>query len=181
MSTENCGFNMRSIVFDDHDHMIEIDSQIIDRIFEYRQTDKYHMEAGGVIIGRELKSTGNLIIEEMTEPQFLDKQSRFRFERKDPAHKEYFEELYLKADKTYGYFGEWHTHPESIPDYSATDKRNWIKLYQELPQKHTLYFIIAGIDSVGVWKIERSFSKQPVEVFRSNWNHLLSEVQCREE
>lgn len=172
---------MNNIVFDDYDHKVVIEGQILDRMFQYRQTGILRKEAGGVLIGREIVVTGNLIIERITEPQDLDKQSRFRFERKDLSHMKYFEELYKISDKTYGYFGEWHTHPEKVPNYSGTDKRNWMKLYEGLPQKHALYFIIVGIFSVGVWKLDLSESKQPIRVFLSEWNSLQTKEIYEEE
>lgn len=172
---------MKSVSFNDSGRMIKIEGHILDRIFQYRQTRIFQRESGGVIIGRELKSTGNLIIEEVTEPMRLDKQSRFGFERKDPTHMDCFHKLYELSRATYGYFGEWHTHPEKMPHYSVIDKRNWIKLYKELPQKHALYFMICGTISIGVWKIDLLESDQPIYLFGTEWDDLrLEEHRCEE-
>lgn len=172
---------MKNIMFNDIGHMIKIDGHILDLIFQYRQTGTYQREAGGLLIGRVLESTENLIIEEMTEPMSLDKQSRFGFERKDPAHMDRFQELFTMSHETYGYFGEWHTHPEKVPHYSGIDERNWSKLYRDLPKKHSLYFVIGGTTAVGVWKIDLSKTEHPIYLFGNDWNDLKIEARRCEE
>lgn len=172
---------MKSVSFNDSGHTIKIDGLILDLIYQYLQTGMCQSESGGVLIGRELKSTDNLIIEEITEPMRLDKKSRFGFVRKDPAHMDRFQKLYAMSHETYGYFGEWHTHPEKVPHYSAIDKRNWLKIYRELPQKHALYFLIGGTIAIGIWKVDLSESNQPIYLFGADWKDLRMEERCFEE
>ncbi len=172
---------MKSVMFNDGGHMVKIDGHILDLIFQYRQAELFQREVGGILIGRELESTDNLIIEEMTEPMSSDRQSRFRFERKDPAHMSRFQELYTMSGETYGYFGEWHTHPEKVPKYSGIDKRNWSKLYNGLPQPHALYFVIGGTVAVGVWKMDLTESSLPIYLFGNDWHGLnIEERHCEE-
>lgn len=171
---------MKSVVFDDGSRMVKIDGHILDQIFKYRQIGMLQKEAGGVLVGRELKSTDNLIIEKITEPMDLDKQSRFGFERKDPAHMDRFQELFILSGNTYGYFGEWHTHPEKVPYYSGIDKENWFKLYRELPRKHELIFVIAGTTAIGVWKVDLLLSSQPIYLFAADWDNLQAK-ECYSE
>lgn len=172
---------MKSIAFEDDSKIVKIDSRVFSRIFQYRQTGALHSEAGGVLIGREIESTGNLIIEEMTEPYGLDKRSRFRFERKDPAHLKCFQALFEQSNETYGYFGEWHTHPEENPQYSCIDLRHWSKIYKDLPERHKVFFLIAGINSVGIWEIDYSVSEKPVKMFEADWNYLKKRESISEE
>ena len=164
---------MKSIVFDDRSITIKIDSQVLAHIYQYRQTEVLQKEAGGVLIGRELESTGNLIIEKVTEPKNNDKRSRCRFERRDQEHLEFFQKLYLDSRETYGYFGEWHTHPERIPHYSEIDRRHWNEIFRELPEQHLLLFLIVGIDEIGIWKLDLNAFEQPIKVNETEWISLV--------
>lgn len=163
---------MNSIVISDDGHLVKFDCNIINQIFQYRQTNSNDKEAGGVLIARELKYNENLIIEEMTVPQEMDKRSRFKFERKDIAHVQYFQALYEKSEATYGYFGEWHTHPQNVPVFSVIDRRHWMKIYNDLPEKHGVYFVIAGIEAIGIWKVDLTVSRYPVKVYGSKWEKI---------
>ena len=56
-------------------------------------------------------------------------------------HQEAIDDAFKKSNGEWHYLGEWHTHPEDVPNPSMTDYTSWHKsLKSELP----LILIIAG-------------------------------------
>ena len=73
---------------------IKINNEILEHIYKYRQVTESDLEAGGIVIGREIIENNNLIIEYITEPYSNDRRDKFRFKRIDKRHVEYFESVY---------------------------------------------------------------------------------------
>ncbi|NDO49783.1 hypothetical protein FMM75_10345 [Lachnospiraceae bacterium MD335] len=69
---------------------------------------------------------------------------------KDEKHLLFYQELYEKSNKIYAYIGEWHTHPENIPNYSYIDENNWKKIGR-IMNGGNQYHIIVGIMEIGIW------------------------------
>lgn len=142
-----------SITIELEDKKIKLTSEVINLINSYRQLSLYACEAGGILIGRENKESGNLIIEYATEPFAKDKRTRTSFLRKDNKHVEFYNKLYKEHKGIYAYFGEWHTHPEEVPNYSCMDIRNWRKISQMNEDKEKIYYhVIAGTKDIRVWQ-----------------------------
>ena len=59
------------MIFKDDSRQIEIEEHLLNRMRKYCQNDKKAKEAGGVLVGREVTDTNNLIITHMTEPMLL--------------------------------------------------------------------------------------------------------------
>lgn len=152
------------MIFSDGYRKIEIEDRLIERMLKYRQTKPFLPEAGGVLFGREIIDTDNLIINNMTEPYTNDKRNRFLFHRKDTCHIEYYNKLYNTSGGIVKYVGEWHSHPEELPGYSSLDRREWTKILKKEPSIAPLYFIIIGTKAWRVWKVETQ-RKPPSLVF----------------
>ena len=170
-------------IFSDQQRKIAIEAQIVLQGCYYRQLGWLSKEAGGMLIGREIISTNNLIIDHMTEPMQGDKRSRCRYLRKDSGHIEYFEKLYCENDNIYGYVGEWHTHPENVPSYSFIDYREWDKIVRAKPGNSPIYCLIIGTEKWRVWKVVAT--KKPELVYENDCiTHLESrrkELNCFKE
>lgn len=137
---------------------IKISDDVIKIMTSYMQLDKKDCEAGGILIGRESKETGNIIIEHATKPYKKDKRSRHFFHRRDKSHVDFFNNLYVKYNNIYGYIGEWHTHPEDFPNYSGIDLNNWNKISKMNEDKEKIYYhIIVGNREVRVWEYKYPF------------------------
>ena len=141
------------MIFKDGNRQIEIEEHLLNRMRRYCQNDKKAIEAGGVLVGREVTDTKNLIITHMTEPMKNDRRYRNRFYRKDSGHVLFFQSLYTEFNGIYGYFGEWHTHPEKIPVYSSFDLREWLKISKNRKDTSPLYFLILGTIAWRIWKV----------------------------
>lgn len=95
-------------------------------IFEkYIQKGCGSLEAGGIIIGKENLSNNDLVFVSATEPLKRDIRRKYRFHRKDKGHVTLFNRIYDESRQIHRYIGEWHTHPEKIPNYSGMDLKNW--------------------------------------------------------
>ena len=121
----------KDIIFHDNDRKVKISNESISKIYRYRQTSLKSSEAGGVILGREDISTNNLIIDVVTQPYSKDKRSRYSFLRIDEEHIKIYNKLNQDNKNIYMYIGEWHSHPEYFPNYSAIDYSNWVRICEE--------------------------------------------------
>lgn len=160
------------MIISDDVRKIKIEDRVLELIYVYRQTSIFMKEAGGILVGHEMRSTSNLIIDFATVPMKGDRRKRTRFYRESPLHIDAYNELYTDSGGTDAYFGEWHTHPEKTPDYSSMDCSNWKKIYKELPDKHPLYFIIVGIDSIGIWMLQ-DVEHKPLLLEKESWSNLI--------
>ena len=141
------------IIIDLEDKKIKINESIVKFISCYKQLNRKDCEAGGILIGRENKETGNIIIEYATEPYDKDKRKRTSFYRKDKIHIEYYNRLYEDYNGIYAYIGEWHTHPENYPNYSSVDINSWKKIAKSNKDKEKKYYhLIVGIKEIRVWE-----------------------------
>lgn len=147
------------MIFKDDNRQIEIEEHLLNRMRKYCQIDKKSKEAGGILVGREVTDTNNLIITHMTEPMPGDQRTRYRFFRKDIGHVNCFQNLYSSSGRLYGYFGEWHTHPEKIPVYSSFDLSEWYKILKRRRDTSPLYFLILGTIAWRFWKVEGIHAK----------------------
>lgn len=160
------------MIFNFEGRQIKICNNVLENIIEYLQNNKNSAEAGGVIIGRENISNSNLIIEFVTVPMPGDVRTRNRFYRKDKKHVQFFEELYEKNSEIYAYIGEWHTHPEAIPNYSFIDTKNWKKIGKSAPKNSKQYHIIAGYEAFRIW--EYSYAERKTRIVSTvKWSEVI--------
>lgn len=138
---------------------IKIDDNIITLMKKYIQTSRFSKESGGLLIGRENCSDNNLIIEYITEPFPKDKRKYNRFYRRDEKHIDSYQSLYEFSFQVYAYIGEWHTHHESIPNYSKIDYENWVKIGKESPITKEFYHIIIGNKAFKIWEYDNTHQK----------------------
>lgn len=158
------------MTFSYQDYKIKISKSVLEQIYQYRQVSFFSSESGGVLIGRQIISTGNLVIDHCTVPMPLDVCKRTRYLRKDPKHIEFFTTLRQRENNIYAYVGEWHTHPEHIPSYSSMDLRNWERIGKESSTPH--FHLIAGIRALRIWQY-CPLSNSPYEVKTILWNQVL--------
>ena len=142
--------DFNEIVLSDSGRKLKFTEEIIKMFESYRQVGK-EPEAGGILIGREDKNNGNLIIEYATAPMKKDIRKRYRFYRKDEGHTEYYNKIYKENNGIYAYVGEWHTHPENEPSPSLIDKNNWKKVLNKKGEGE-LFNVIVGIKKIRIWK-----------------------------
>lgn len=134
----------------------KISDEAIERMLKFRQDTDDKNEAGGVLLGRFIIASKNIIIDEVTIPMIGDKSTRYSYVRNAKSHQRIIDNKWLKSNGTCNYLGEWHTHPESYPTPSNTDIENWKdRLGKDSFSSRYLYFIIVGIKELRVWEGDR--------------------------
>lgn len=135
---------------------IKLTGSVIETLQQHKQENKDSKESGGVLLGRFIKVSKNIVVDKVTTPSDGDKQTRFSFKRLSPLHQEIVTEEWKKSNGTCNYLGEWHTHPEDFPTPSSVDMKDWKrKLKKDVFSGRYLYFIIAGIKGIGIWEGDR--------------------------
>ena len=131
--------------------VIRIPNMLTDKLTTYCQLNPHQPESGGVHIGKHLNSGGALLIDDFTPPQPSDKQQRcLNFRSK--KHNEIVNEIWQDSKGHATYVGLWHTHPEPVPNFSATDKKDWLKaLNTSRYEGNLLFFIIVGQTHIRCW------------------------------
>ena len=109
-------------------------------------------EAGGVLLGRHIRDTENIVVDSITTPVPEDFASRYRFFRSDKAHQRLIDDCWEKSRQTCTYLGEWHTHPESRPTPSFIDLCNWRRKLLFDQFSYCLFFVIVGTQKIHVWE-----------------------------
>lgn len=122
----------------------------------HTQSTAREPESGGILLGRHLLESQDLVVDEVTVPQKDDRQSRFAFFR-SKRHNTLAHQRWEASKGRMAYLGLWHTHPESDPTPSCLDRRDWTKaIAQDTFEGERLFFPIVGIDRIRVWTKTRN-------------------------
>lgn len=141
------------VVFNRHlDGKIKISTTALNVMLEFIQDDLNKPESGGVILGRHIVDSHDIVVDGVTRPTHEDQQSRFRFFRSKQPHQKSIDDAWAASLQTSTYLGEWHTHPEPIPTPSWVDKCNWHRKLMVDRYSGTLFFIILGTNELRVWE-----------------------------
>ena len=128
----------------------------MDLINKSAQHKIHSPECGGVLLGRFIKESKDIIVDMVTKPMKGDKQTRYSFKRLSPLHQFIIDSEWNKSKGTCNYLGEWHTHPEPVPTPSRVDINDWKrKLKTDIFSSRFLYFVIAGTKSIKMWEGDR--------------------------
>lgn len=139
---------------------LKINDDVLERFRTYRQLENRDTEAGGVLIGRFIEGSGDIIIDLITEPSKKDMRERYYFKKHLETHQKLVDKIWEQSDGTCNYVGEWHTHPEQDPSPSFHDRREWKKVLKKTQcESSFLFFIIVGTISIGVWMGNRKNAK----------------------
>lgn len=105
-------------------------------------------EAGGILLGRVYRD--EVTIERVTTPSRRDKAARFWFNRDVPSAQERVTAAWQESGGILIYLGEWHTHPESQPTPSSTDRALIANMLRDSKMEiDYLFLVINGTD--GRW------------------------------
>jgi integrative and conjugative element protein (TIGR02256 family) len=107
----------------------------------------------GVLLGREILNSSDIIIDKITQPSKNDVQRKFYFFRDSKYHQKIIANEWEKSDGTCNYLGEWHTHLEDIPVPSTIDLKEWKKALKRFKfDGEVLFFIIIGKKKIKIWE-----------------------------
>ena len=136
--------------------VIEISRAVKTRFRSFRQIGKRQRESGGVLLGRIILETNNVVVDEITSPSLCDLRRRFSFFRARSPAQQRVNRAWSQSSRTVNYLGEWHTHPEDHPAPSGHDFKEWIRISHEAQfEQDFLCFIIVGRISICVWELPK--------------------------
>lgn len=125
----------------------------VEQMLAFRQGSWWQSEAGGVLLGRHLLDTDDVVVDEVTTPQKSDRRGRFSFFR-SKKHSEIAHCRWSEEASTLAYLGLWHTHPEREPTPSGVDRQDWKQaLSKDTFHGDRLFFPIVGIERIRVWSV----------------------------
>lgn len=131
-------------------------AEAVSQMRAHTQRTAREPEAGGVLLGRHLIDSQDLVVDEVTVPQKEDRRSRFSFFR-SKSHSTLAYQRWNDSNGRMAYLGLWHTHPESDPSPSCVDRRDWTKaIARDSFEGERLFFPIVGIDRIRVWTKTRN-------------------------
>lgn len=126
-----------------------------EQMASYAQRCWNQREAGGVLIGRHLLEDGDIVVDEVTEPQSTDRRTRYSFFRSE-RHLDIVQKRWREEGGTACFLGFWHTHPERDPTPSGTDLNDWHGAVAGGTYfGDRLFFPIVGTEHIRVWTISR--------------------------
>ncbi|WP_452222146.1 Mov34/MPN/PAD-1 family protein [Lacinutrix salivirga] len=133
--------------------LLKLSSNAISAMNAYIQDENYKDEAGGVLLGRFILNSKDIIIDKVTVPLEADIRGRYRYIRDANQHQKLITKAWNNSDGTCNYLGEWHTHPEDYPTPSGQDIKNWKEILENrIFSSQYLYFVIVGIEETRVWE-----------------------------
>ena len=135
-----------------HCGRLNISEDVINKLLLWRQLICLDREAGGLLLGRHLIDSANIIVDDITEPLKYDIRSRFSFFR-SLSHNLIAKSKWSSSNKTCITLGTWHSHPELCPEPSLQDWNDWKKTLKKgrYPSPF-LFFLILGVDEIRVWQ-----------------------------
>jgi integrative and conjugative element protein (TIGR02256 family) len=121
----------------------------------FRQRSWWQAEAGGVLLGRHLLDSEDLVVDEVSTPQKSDRRGRFSFFR-SKRHEIIARDRWVEETSTMAYLGLWHTHPQADPRPSSVDRRDWEQaVSNDTFEGDRLFFPIVGTERIRVWTLSR--------------------------
>ena len=134
----------------------KIDAAVVHLFRRHVQNGPHRPEAGGVLLGRQIRETCDSVVDRASTPMPRDERGRLFFNRRDPGHQVFMDEAWKASEGTTVYLGEWHTHPEPVPRPSGVDLHDWRRRlkHDDVPSQET-FFVIVGKSEVCVWRGDR--------------------------
>ena len=102
--------------------IVDIEDSVLSMFQSYEQRQLWSKEAGGVLVGKQMKNENHYILSAVSTPTKYDRQTRFSFTRSILSAQPFIDKKWKESEGIENYLGEWHTHPELFPTPSETDK-----------------------------------------------------------
>jgi integrative and conjugative element protein (TIGR02256 family) len=130
---------------------IKVPASVVAIMQSYAQHAPDATEAGGVLMGRYIATSDDVIIDAVTEPMSGDRRTRYSFYRAKQRHQAALQAAWEASGRTCTYLGEWHTHPEMHPTPSGIDKTDWNRRLRQDQYHEELFFLIVGTHELKMW------------------------------
>lgn len=136
--------------------VVEVSDSAAAVMMRLRQLESMAPEAGGMLLGRLIVESDDLIVDEVSEPAASDRRSRYSFMRSKKHAQWRVSSAWEESEHTKNYLGEWHTHPEDDPTPSAVDLANWRRISKVAQyEQDFLLFVIVGRRQTRIWELSK--------------------------
>jgi integrative and conjugative element protein (TIGR02256 family) len=133
--------------------LVVLHPRAVDTLLAYQQNEPTSHEAGGVLLGRLILNSHNIIIDSISEPNTQDRASRTRFNRARTPTQQLINRDWATTNGAINYLGEWHTHPQPSPEPSPEDLKNWQLIFRDASfEQDFLLFLIVGTSTMRLWE-----------------------------
>lgn len=144
--------------------VMQVGAPAQEHLLDRRQTESGDSETGGILLGRFVAGSKDIIIDQATDPSDSDRRSRFFFYRARRPAQVKVDQAWESSNGTLNYLGEWHTHPEDDPTPSCIDRRNWRRVARRSSYEQSmLLFVIVGRTHTRAWAMGRN-DNAPIEL-----------------
>jgi integrative and conjugative element protein (TIGR02256 family) len=168
------GCKVRQLFCRDNGGVIKVGASAMRTMRQFKQTGPTNVdEAGGVLLGRMILESNDVVVDEVTIPTRRDKRGIFSFFRSAFETNTIIKRAWRESAATRNYLGEWHTHPEDYPTPSNVDISNWRKILRKgrIEQDFVL-FMILGRKELAVWEWnKRATSAQRLHCVKHDHGH----------
>lgn len=128
----------------------------------HRQHAEAAFEAGGVLLGRHILGSEDIIVDDVTQPLRGDRRGRHRFFRARDRRQAAIDRAWRESGGTCTYLGEWHTHPELAPVPSPHDWCDWRRRLRHDQFTEPISFLIVGTAEIRGWEGRHSGDITPL-------------------
>ena len=134
---------------------VQIGQAALGAMLRFIQDGPRKTEAGGVLLGRHIRDSRDIVIDAVTTPLPGDRRRRTRFFRSQQPHQAEIDRAWRESGSTVTYLGEWHTHPQAVPTPSFTDQFDWRRKLLVDRFSGCLFFVVVGTVGLRVWEGRR--------------------------
>ena len=130
-------------------NFLEIDNNVIDFLYNNRQKNFFSYEISGQLFGRVC---GNVfLINQITKTT----EAYFSFYRVIPNRIQEQNDINDMFTKGYHYLGDWHSHPQAIPQISKLDEVSVVGCFKKSTHSLPFFFhIIIGKEKFNVYTVD---------------------------
>jgi integrative and conjugative element protein (TIGR02256 family) len=133
--------------------MVAFGSAAWNTLMTFRQLSPTDLEAGGILLGRLILNSSDVVVDSISIPSIRDRRERARFWRTKSDTQKMVERAWADSGGTRVYLGEWHSHPEDDPRPSSLDTTEQARIVLSATYEHeSLFFAIVGRRVVRVWE-----------------------------
>jgi integrative and conjugative element protein (TIGR02256 family) len=161
----------------------QLGPEALSTLLAYMQDRTGKREAGGVLLGRHILNSCDIVVDGATRPMPGDWRTRTRYHRARRRHQNEVNRAWKHSRGTCTYLGEWHTHPEPYPTPSDLDIADWQRRLGMDTYTEPLFFVIVGTVEIRAWEGSRDgrlvqlhcMQSQQVESLRNEYTRKNEE------
>lgn len=145
---------LKPMVFEKRDGgRIKITEEALVKMSLHLQLQNADPEAGGILFGRYIIDSDDIVVDDVSVPSPFDKRDKFHFTPDHEWHTNEIKDRWERSGGTQNPLGSWHTHPAGFLNPSGDDKEGWkYTLENSICDTDSLLFIICGSNGLRIWE-----------------------------